>query len=175
MSDQYFSVGQLVAAFGVKGELILQHSLGDSKGLKGLGVIFLQDRASSFFPYFVEQVRIKSSDEAYLTLEGIDTREKARLLIQKEVWFREDDFKKAAGKTAPISFLGFHLIDGEEDLGEVVEVIEQPMQVLCKVIIRGKEALIPLHEETLERVDQERKRLYVTLPDGLLDIYIGEE
>lgn len=172
MSEQYFSVGHIVAAFGVKGELILRHSLGGSRGLSGVSVIFLQDRENSFFPYFVEEVRAKGHEEAYLKLEGIDTREKARLLIRKEVWFRGEDFTKAAGKTAPISYLGFHLFEGESDLGEVIEVIEQPMQVLCKLVMQGKEVLIPIHKETLERVDKEHKRLYVRLPEGLLDIYL---
>ena len=169
---QYFSVGRFVATHGLKGELLLKHSLGDVPGLQDLTVIFLPDRPESFLPYFVEQIRIKGPHEAFLTLEGVATREQAKLLIQKEVWLRESDFIRTAGKATPISYLGYHLIDGAEDLGEIVEVIEQPMQILCKVIIREKEVLIPLHEKTLEKIDEEGKRLYVTLPEGLLGVYL---
>ncbi len=31
----------------------------------------------------------------------------------------------------------------------------------------------PLHEETLQKVDSKAKIVYVTLPDGLLDIYLS--
>jgi 16S rRNA processing protein RimM len=56
-------------------------------------------------------------------------------------------------------------------LGEVIEVIEQPHQLLCVVLIDNKEVLIPVHEEFLKKLDKKNKKIYVSLPDGLLDIY----
>jgi 16S rRNA processing protein RimM len=50
-------------------------------------------------------------------------------------------------------------------------VIEQPHQVLCSIIIDGKEVLIPIHVNSLEKVDKKKRKLFVNLPDGLLDIY----
>jgi 16S rRNA processing protein RimM len=171
--NQYFSIGKLVATFGLKGELVLSHSLGKSSGFQSLDVIFLENQKDSFLPYFVRAARVRNAEEVYLSLEGIDTKELARPLTQKEVWLQEADFTRLAGKSRPISLLGFHMISGNENLGEVVEVIEQPLQVLCKIIMQGKEVLIPLHEGTLDRVDQANKQVYVTLPDGLLDVYLG--
>jgi 16S rRNA processing protein RimM len=52
-----------------------------------------------------------------------------------------------------------------------LEVIEQPHQVLCRIDLGGKEALIPMHEQTLRRVDQRKREVHVELPDGLLDVY----
>ena len=63
------------------------------------------------------------------------------------------------------------VINEEEELGEVCEVIEQPHQVLCKIMLNGKEALIPVHEDSLEKIDKKNRKLFVNLPDGLLDIY----
>jgi 16S rRNA processing protein RimM len=152
---------------------VLSHSLGKSSGLRTLEVLFLENQKGSFLPYFLREVRVKNHEEVYLSLEGIDTKEQARPLTQKEVWLQEADFTRLAGKSRPISLLGYHLINEGEDLGEVVEVIEQPLQVLCKVIIQGKEVLIPLHEGTLDKVDEANKQVYVNLPDGLLDVYLG--
>nr|MBA3674377.1 16S rRNA processing protein RimM [Chitinophagaceae bacterium] len=95
----------------------------------------------------------------------------AHKLIQKEIWLLENDFKKFANKSAPISLLGFTMINEEEDLGEILEIIEQPHQVLCKILLNDKEALIPIHEEFLNKIDKKNRKVYVTLPDGLLDIY----
>ncbi len=50
-------------------------------------------------------------------------------------------------------------------------MIEQPHQVLCAILLNGKEALIPIHEDSLEKVDAKNRRVYVNLPEGLLDIY----
>jgi 16S rRNA processing protein RimM len=68
--------------------------------------------------------------------------------------------------------LGYELItDEDENLGPIVEVIEQPHQVLLQVLLDGKEALIPLHQETLDKIDRKAKKVFVSLPDGLLDVY----
>ena len=57
------------------------------------------------------------------------------------------------------------------ELGEIYEVIEQPHQVLCKIEIRGKEALIPIHESFVEKMDKNKKEIHLVLPEGLIDLY----
>jgi len=168
----YRNIGKLVSTFGVKGEMVLQHRLGKKTSLKNLETVFVEDKKDEMLPYFIEQAKIKSEKEIYIKLEGISSKEAAQKLLQKELWLTEEDFLKYAGKSAPISFVGFHLINDGKDLGEIAEVIEQPHQVLCKIFINGKEALIPIHEETLEKIDKKKKQLYVTLPVGLLEVYL---
>ncbi len=169
--NEYFKIGKLAATFGVNGQMVLQHNLGKKTSLKGLETIFIEESNNSFLPYFITSAKIKNEKEIFISLEGIQSKEAARLLIKKEVWLTENDFKKFASASAPISFLGFMIIDKNEELGEVLEVIEQPHQVLCRIMIGGKEVLIPVHENSLEKVDKKNRRLYVNLPDGLLDIY----
>ena len=83
----------------------------------------------------------------------------------------EADFKKYSEKSAPIALLGFNIIEGENDLGTIIEVIEQPHQILCAIIYNGKEALIPIHEGSLIKIDKRNKKVFVDLPEGLLEIY----
>lgn len=171
MSENYRNIGRLVAVFGLQGELVLEHRLGKKTGLKGLKAIFLEEHRDEMLPWFVEGVRMKSDSEVYVKLEGIDTKEAARRVVQKEVWLTDADFARFAGRTAPISMVGFRLFDGGVDLGEILEVIEQPHQVLCRIDLEGKEALIPVHEQTLRRVDAKNREVHVELPEGLLDVY----
>lgn len=169
--QQYFKIGKLAASYGLTGELILEHSLGKKTSLKGLQTIFIEDKKDSFLPYFISSTKIKNDKEIYIKLEGVDNKETARKLTPKEAWLLEDDFKKYAAKSSAISLLGFSLIDEGNNLGEIIEVIEQPHQTLCTILIDGKEALIPLHEESLQKIDQKKREVHVILPDGLLDIY----
>ncbi|MEO8413923.1 MAG: ribosome maturation factor RimM [Ginsengibacter sp.] len=169
--NNYFKIGRLAATFGLEGQLILEHSLGKKTSLKGLKNIFIEEKIDSFLPYFLESSKIKNDKEVYVKLEGISAKESAKHLIKKDVWLSENDFKKFAANAAPISLLGFMVVNEEEELGEVCEVIEQPHQVLCKIMLDGKEALIPVHEDSLEKIDKKNKKLFVNLPDGLLDIY----
>lgn len=169
---EYYKIGKIVAAAGLKGELLLKHTLGKKTSLKGLTTLFTEDRKNSFLPWFIESARIKSEDEIYIKLENIDSRESTRPMTQKEVWLTETDFKKFAAKSAPANFLGYHIIDQGKNLGAILEVIEQPHQLLCRLEIEGKEVLIPLHEDSLEKIDQRKKQILVSMPDGLLDIYL---
>jgi 16S rRNA processing protein RimM len=169
--DNYYKIGKLAATFGLEGQLILEHSLGKKTSLKGLENIFIEENKDSFLPYFVESAKIKNDKEVYLKLEGIPAKETAKALVKKEVWLAENDFKKFAANAAPISLLGFMVIHEDEELGEVCEVIEQPHQILCKIMLNGKEALIPVHDDSLEKIDKKNRKLFVNLPEGLLDIY----
>jgi 16S rRNA processing protein RimM len=169
---EYFKIGKLVAASGLKGELILKHTLGKKTSLKGLQAIFIEEKKDSFIPWFIQSARMKNDEEVYLKLDGIDVREAAAKISQKEVWITETDFKKFAAKTAPISLLGYTIINNKEPLGEILEVIEQSHQVLCRLEIKGKEVLIPLNESFLQKISHTKKQVMVELPDGLLEIYL---
>ena len=166
----YISIGKLVATFGVKGEMILKHNLGKKTSLKGLTVFFIEDLPGSFLPYFPQQLKIKTESELYVQIEGLDTREKASVLLQQQVWVGEDDFKKFASVSAPISLLGFAVYDQGKKLGEVLEVIEQPHQVMCRISYGElDDILIPINEQSLLKVDKKNRKLMLDLPEGLIE------
>ncbi|HEY4967156.1 MAG TPA: 16S rRNA processing protein RimM, partial [Puia sp.] len=70
-------------------------------------------------------------------------------------------------------WVGYQIMDHDRDLGPILEVIEQPHQVLCRLEIESKEVLIPINEQTLNRVDHKNRAVFLTLPDGLLEVYLG--
>lgn len=168
---RYNSIGKIVAAHGIAGELILKHALGERTSLKGLETIFVEERKGELLPYFILGARAKNEQEIYLQLDGLTNREMAQKLVSKECWLPEEDFHRYASPASSISYLGYHIWNGEEDLGEVLEVIEQPHQVLCRIDYHGKEALLPVHQDSLLDVDPRKKIVKVQLPEGLLDIY----
>jgi 16S rRNA processing protein RimM len=169
---QYYKAGKLVAVHGLKGELVLKHELGKKSSLKDVKAIFIEDKKDSFLPWFVESTKIKSENETYLKLEGLETRETAAKLVQKEAWVTEEDFKRLSAKSAPANLLGYTIINNKERLSEVLEVIEQPHQLLCRILLNEKEVLIPVNEGFLRKIDHKRKEVLVELPDGLIDIYL---
>jgi 16S rRNA processing protein RimM len=169
--SQYIKIGKFVASHGLNGELILVHNLGKKSDLKDLQVIFVAEVKDSFLPYFVEKATAKSITESYVKLESVNSKESTRRFYPKEVWLTEEDFKKYAAPASPISLLGYNLIDGENDLGEIIEVLEQPHQLLCTIMYKGNEALIPIHDDNLIKMDAENKKVHVDIPDGLLEIY----
>lgn len=169
---EYFKIGKFVAAHGVKGELVLKHELGKRTSLKGLHAVFVEERKNSFLPWFIETAKMKSEEEVLIKLEGVSTREAALKLTQKEVWLTEADVKKFSAKSSPINLLGYTVINNKEPVGEILEIIEQPHQLLCRIDIKGKEVLIPLNENFLQGINHEKKQVNVDLPEGLIEIYL---
>jgi len=167
----YYSIGKIVATHGLTGEVVLEHALGKKTDFKGLETLFIEEGKGTFLPFFVEATRVKNETEVYVKIEGYNTKESARRLTRREVWLLKNDFDQFVGKSSPIALLGYLMIDNGKPLGDIIEVIEQPMQVLCKIMLHGNEALIPIHQESLKKIDQKRKEVHVDLPDGLLEIY----
>ena len=171
--DERIHIGRIVAVHGLDGTLVVRHDLGRPTGLTDCRALFLEMAPGSLIPYFPLAGSSRSDAETHLRLEGIDTPEKARPLIRKAIWIPEPDFRRLASRSAPISLLGYRVFASGRDLGPVLEVIEQPHQVLLRLEVTGREVLIPLHEGTLRRSDARLRRLDMELPDGLLEVYLG--
>src|ERR1700676_3025822 len=108
---EYFKIGKLVGVHGLKGELVLKHSLGKKTSLKGLQAFFIEEKKNSFLPWFIESARIKNDEEVFLKLEGIAKREDAMKLVRKEIWVPEPDFTKFAASSSPVNLLGYMIVD----------------------------------------------------------------
>ena len=170
--ENYLTIGKIAATFGVKGELILTHHLGEDASLEGVSALFIEESLGKFIPYFIVSVKTRNEEEMLVTLEGFETPEKSKKFVKKKVWLREADVKQSASTSAPISLLGFLMYEKKKLLGKVIEVIEQPTQLLLSIEINEKEVLVPINETTLEKIDHKNEKIYVLLPEGLLDIYL---
>jgi 16S rRNA processing protein RimM len=173
MENSYRNIGKIVSGFGLKGEMIILHHLGKKITISKIKVIFLEQKKDELLPYFVEQIRNKGQEELVVKLEGIDSREAAAKYIRREVWLREAEVSVHIQKNNPIGWVGYQIFDQGRDLGPILEVIEQPHQVLCRLEMATKEVLIPINEKTLDKVDHKNRSVLVTLPDGLLEVYLG--
>ncbi|HVI47005.1 MAG TPA: ribosome maturation factor RimM [Chitinophaga sp.] len=168
----YFSIGKLASSHGLQGELLVKHSLGKRSALKGVTAIFLEERKNSFIPYFLQQVTVKDAEHVYIRLEGIESKEAAQRLLPAQVYLTEEDFKEQTASSAPLALLGYTVEDEHHGvLGVVEEVIEMPMQVLVKVQIKGKEALLPINEQSLVKMDKKKQVVHLNLPEGLVELY----
>jgi len=171
--QEHIHIGKLVATVGLKGELLLKHILGKKTVFKQGDVLFIEIEKNIQLPYFIEKSTSKNNTETILKFESLAIKEQAAKLLQKKIWLAKNDFEKHVSKTAPVNLMGFSVIENEKILGEVQAVIEQPQQILLQINVLQKEVLIPLHEQTLKKIDRKKKQVHVVLPEGLLDVYLA--
>ena len=73
--------------------------------------------------------------------------------------------------------VGFDLIDANDDslVGEVENVFEAGPQTLLSIKHKTeKEVLIPLTDELIKEIDKENNRLYMYIPEGLVDVFLED-
>ena len=166
-------IGTLVATHGVDGTLILRHALGGRTDFPEAEVFFIETSKDELLPFFPTEAKVRNTSESFLRLEGIHTPERARGLLKKRVWLPASEARRLTAKNAPISLLGYLVVADGQDLCQVLEVIEQPHQILLRGTVQGKEVLLPLNESTLVEIDHAELKVMLELPDGLLDVYLG--
>ncbi len=165
-------IGKIVATHGFNGSLILSHVVGNSTWVKMIHILLVEMQKGSYIPYFITQLKPNNDKEYIIEVEDIDKVESAKKLVTKHVYVDESVLSDFAAKS-PLLWIGFNLIDKEKgEIGPINDVVYSGNQWLAKLIYQNSEALIPLIDQFIEKVDIKAKTVRVTLPDGLLEVYL---
>jgi 16S rRNA processing protein RimM len=165
-------IGKIVATHGINGSLVLTHVAGKSTWLKKDHVLLVEMQKGSYIPYFVSGVKAVNHEEYVITVEDIDKVEAAKKLVTKHVYV-DESLLSGFAKQSPLLWIGFSLIDKEKGkIGEIEDVVQTGSQWLARLTYQNKEVLVPLIEQTIDTVDIKAKTIEVTLPEGLLEVYL---
>lgn len=163
--------GKIVATHGLGGDVILTHITGKKGWIKAGDVLFVALRKDSFIPHFISGIKSATEKEIILHFEDTNAMEDARKLIGKEVFVAEEVLAQGA-QDSPLLWIGFEVIDEVVgSLGPIEDMYQTAQQWLAQVRVNGKEALLPIVDQTLRKVDLKKKQVFVSMPDGLLEIY----
>ena len=101
--EDVYKIGKLGKAHGVKGEIsfLFDDDVFDRTDADYL----ILDMDGILVPFFIEEYRFKTDDNALMKFEGIDTQERARELTGCEVYFpremAEDDDEQLSWAARP--------------------------------------------------------------------------
>lgn len=167
-----FSPGFVLRPHGIKGSILLGLKVEDSKAYAELGALFIEIR-HNLVPYIIEEISIKGN-KAYVKLEGVDTPEQAEELKNKQIWLPLDAMPES-DRVSPERLIGFEVHDKNVGpIGTLEEVGGSKMQkVLSIQHPSGNEILLPYTPEFLTEVNIDEAIIYVTCPDGLIDLYLN--
>jgi 16S rRNA processing protein RimM len=158
--------GYFTKTHGVKGQLVLKQEA--DVDLAALKSVFLES-AGARVPYFIRSVS-ETGKGLIVTLEEIDSVEKARLLTGKKVMVDE---KLILEEEEEAEWTGYELIDSRHgSLGKILSVADNGVQLLFTLQHKGKEIMLPFVEEFVDRIDEEKKVIYYTAPEGLISLYL---
>ncbi len=165
LPPEYLSVGEIVAPFGLRGELKVLLDTDFPELLLAATYLYIGDPPVRYAVEWVQQVR----GMVRLKLVGCDSREAAEALRGKLVQVRAEDAPSpGAGEYYYYQLIGLEVWSEEgEYLGRVVEVFPTGSNEV--LVVRGEsgEILLPAIEEVVREVDLVAGRMRVYLLEGL--------
>jgi len=167
LPTQFVKIGTILKPVGTSGELKVE--IGDE---------FIEDFVASphifvkingaYVPYFIENIR--ENNYILFKMEEVDSPEAASRFTLKDIFLREKDLRETetireSTKTGWIDFE----IWNENVLAGVIEDIQIfPGQVMAMMRRTGQLVMIPLADALINEVSEAQKRIYMSLPEGIL-------
>ena len=165
LEKEIFKAGKINKTHGVNGEL---NCAIDADTIDRAEYMVL-DMDGIFVPFFISNIRVKSSNSVLLTLEDIETETDARNLVGKDIYLpihlmSDEDMLSYE------YFIGFKVVNADEKLGEISFVDDQTVNILFGISAEDGDILLPAVEDFIMEVDNENKILYTNYPNELVEL-----
>lgn len=171
-ADELTAVGAIIKLHGYKGELEAVADY-DEVPLDSLGFVFIE-LDGLMVPFRIVSCRSKR-DNSLLMFRGIDSEEKAKALVGKELFVESDQLPEEFDSRDDVFYLsdmiGFKAFDGDRLIGTITNFDDSTDNSLFTITTpEGKEVLIPAADDLITEFSEDRKCVTFNLPIGLLDL-----
>ena len=171
--DECFYLGKVVSKFSFKGEVLIKLDTDEPETYLEMESVFL-DYDGNLIPFFIERSSLQKSNLLRVKFEEVDSEEDAEDLMKCELYLPlsllpkldEDQFYFH-------EVIGFTMEDvNYGPVGVITGINDTTSQALFEIEKDGKEILIPMNDEFIEKVDNKNRKIIVTTPEGLIDLYL---
>lgn len=171
--EDCFYLGKIVKKYSFKGELLIKLDTDQPELYEDLEAIFIDVR-NTLIPFFIESSQLHKSDLLRVQFEDVTSEADADALIKSEVYLPLEFLPKLEGdKFYFHEVIGFTMVDiNYGKVGTIVSINDSTAQALFEVENDGKEILIPMNDEFIDKVDRKAKTIFVKTPEGLIDLYL---
>jgi len=144
--EDCFYLGKVVSKYSFKGEVLVKIDTDEPEIYENMESVFVSI-GNNLVPFFIDRCRLHKS-----TLLRID-------------------FEEVKDEASADRIMGLDKVHG--DIGVIKAVNDSSSQVLFEAKKGDKELLIPVTDQIITKVDREAKTIYVTTPEGLVDLYLN--
>lgn len=168
-----FFFGKVTKTHGLKGEITIKLDVVNPSDFRDLRYILIEDKGN-LIPYFIENQKI-NGDKMFVQLQDVTKMEQAVVFLGKGVFMPNEMLPELDDNDFYFKeIIGFNLIDEEKgEVGTISDVLEYPTQSVIQVMRDGKEILIPIHDDIIQKVNKKAKVLNIKAPEGLIDMYLN--
>ena len=163
--DDVYKIGRIGKPHGIGGEVTLRFSDDVFDRVDADYLVLMVD--GILVPFFIEEYRFRSDEVALVKFEDINTMDRAAELTGCDVFFPRHLADIDNDVLTWSQIVGYDIVDVESGkvIGRIEAVDESTINVLLEL---ADGTLIPAADEFIADIDHEARKLFMSLPDGLL-------
>lgn len=172
--DSCFRLGKIVKPHGMKGELSITLAVDKPENFLKKESVFIEVN-KKLVPFFIKKMTLLQNSRALLQLEDVTSEMEVAPLLDCIIYLPLTALPKLSkGHFYYHEVIDYSVVDKTlGTLGVVAQIYEMPGQDMLEMTYQDCEVLIPMNDAIVQNADHIKKEIYVTLPTGLLEVYIA--
>lgn len=172
--EDCFYLGKIVSKYSFKGEVLVKIDTDEPELYDNMESVFVSLR-NNLVPFFIAKCRLHKSQLLRIDFEEVNSEDDADKIMGSKLYLPLSFLPKLKGNKFYFhEVIGFTLLDDVHgDIGIVQSVNDTTNQALFEVEKGDRQLLIPINDEIITKVDRENKTIFVTTPEGLVDLYLN--
>ncbi len=168
-----FYLGKIVSKYSFKGEVLVKLDTDEPEIYENMESVFVS-LGNNLVPFFIDKCRLHKSTLLRIDFEEVKTENDADRIMGSELFLPLSFLPKLTGdKFYFHEVIGFTVMDSVHgNIGIIKSINDSTSQALFEIEKGDKELLIPVNDEIITKVDRESKTIFVTTPEGLVDLYL---
>ena len=164
--EDVYKIGKIGKPHGVSGEVTLRFTDDVFDRVDADYLVLMVD--GILVPFFMEEYRFRSDEVALVKFEDIDSVERASELTGCEVFFPRELADDDEGELTWSQIVGYDILDADSHklIGRIASVDETTINVLLEL---DDGTLIPAAEEFIIDIDHKERKMFMRLPEGLVN------
>lgn len=178
--EDFLETGYISKAHGMKGDLravFEPKDLIDLDEFLELPVHYLLSKGTAIQPFILESISVPNERQILLKYEGIDNRVDAEAMVGKTLLFPKEELTEMEdGYYYYYEVRDFQVVDEQlGPLGKVTDFVGGKIHDIMMMNYKGFEVLIPVVDHIVGKANFEKKEIYTSLPEGLIEVYTHED
>lgn len=175
MSSDFVTIGSVIKAHGLKGEIIVEPDVANPTELESIKLFYIANKRGDVEPYRVENSYVVEKNNRYsffVKFVHLTERSHAEQLRNKEVMIPAYEYENLE----QFEFSYHECIEWEVvneqgvHVGKVIDVMDNPAHELLEIQTKDSVILVPAVEAYVSEIDFENEQLTVNNLDDLKEI-----
>lgn len=172
--EDCFYLGKIVSKYSFKGEVLAKLDADEPELYENMESVFVSMRGN-LIPFFIDNCRLHKSSLLRIDFEEVKSEAEADTIMGSELYLPLSFLPELKGNKFYFhEIIGFAMNDAiHGDIGTITGVNDTTSQALFEVQKGDKQLLIPITDEIITELNREKKTIFVSTPDGLVDLYLS--